>query len=47
MCTPVYVTVKTASVSAMAVHFVVAAIVAAIVAGISFFKAFKVLRAGK
>jgi len=47
MCTPVYVTIKTASAPAMAIHFVVAAIVAAIVAGISFFKAFRILRAGK
>ncbi len=44
MCTPVYVTVKTASIPALAVHFVIAAIVAAIAAGISFVKAFKILR---
>ncbi|NPA97262.1 MAG: hypothetical protein GXO32_06640 [Crenarchaeota archaeon] len=47
MCTPVYVTVKTASVPAMAMHFVIAAVVAAIVAAVSFFKAFKVLRGGR
>ena len=47
MCTPVYVTVKTASVPAMATHFVIASIVAAVIAIASLFKAFKLMKGGK
>ncbi len=44
MCTPVYVTVKTASLGAAAANYIIGVVLLAIGAAISFFTAFKLWR---